>query len=630
MKQPNNNNLLASIAVFAELCNTEKDIQGILTEFIKSTFAFEKSWTLDSTEVTLLLKKHFDFDLPEAVVRTCLNSLTKNGFAVRNLGKYSVIDTSYDAVAFANKLSAKKGKQEIVEGELVSYYESLLNTKVSDSERKALIDGFISYLLDTGVSEKYSTIISSFVLDKAVSSNFILELNQIKEGLVLLTGLGYTDDLNNIGSWSEELTIYLDTEHLFNSEGYNGKLYQKLFNDFSALVNEINSAAQKKYSKKLIHLKYFEEVNEEVNRFFHVAEKIIRQEDNTSPENAAMEEICRGCIQVSDVIKKKTIFETNLRTRGITIKEVFDSYETPKYNIEDASLLKKYKDQFDEAYIEFVLRSFTKVNFLRRGVNRTSFERCKHIILTGRTITRQLSMDLDIKNEKKDIPFATDIYFITNRLWYKLNKGLTKGNILPSTLDVITKARIVLSSQVNKSIDKKYDELKKDLKTGKINQKQAQDLYYNLRERAKKPEEINLSNLNESVEFIFENDLEKHLREKSSLEQKAREGEVAIQKLNKIESLAKRKKRYPKKIRTWVFYYSSILVFTSFLIGVAIGVWYLIKDIKTSGDTPIGLISFTLTIILEGIGLIRYFKPMHKFLKKKCHDFYLDSVKEIK
>ena len=56
-KQQLSNNLLASIAVFAELTNTQQDIQGIITEFIKSVYAIEKNWSLDSNEVTLLLKK---------------------------------------------------------------------------------------------------------------------------------------------------------------------------------------------------------------------------------------------------------------------------------------------------------------------------------------------------------------------------------------------------------------------------------------------------------------------------------------------------------------------------------------------------------------------------------------------
>src|SRR6218665_2213747 len=378
MKQVKNNNLLASIAVFAELCNTEKNIQGILTSFIKSVFVFEKIWApINSVEMTLALKKHFDFDLPEAVVRTCLNDLAKNGFAVKKKGRYSITDTSYNVAAFEKQLFAKKSKQEIIEGELVSHCESLLKTKVSDADRKALIDEFISYLLDeAGVSEKYSTVISSFVI-KSEKDDFILELNQIKEGVVLLTGLGYTDDLDNIGLWSEELTIYLDTEHLFNSEGYNGKLYEKLFDDFFTLVKEINGVAQKKYSKRLIHLKFFEEIG-------------------------------KGCVQIRDIIKKKTIFETNLRTRGITVKEGVDPYRIPEYNIGDASLIEKYQGQFEEKHIVYALRLLTKINLLRKGVNEENLEKCKHIILTGKTITRQLSMDLDIKNKNKAITLATD------------------------------------------------------------------------------------------------------------------------------------------------------------------------------------------------------------------------------
>lgn len=625
MKLAKNNNLLASIAVFAELCNTEKDIQCILVEFIKSTFAFEKSWAVDSIEMTGLLKSHFDFDLPDAVVRTCLNSLVKNGFVIKRDGKYSVVDTNYDAIDFAIKLSDKKSKQEKIEEDLVLYYESIMKTKICDDDKKKLIDGFISYLLDNGVSEKYSTIISSFVLNKSESVQFISELNHIKEGLVLITGLGYTDDLNNIGLWEDDLIIYLDTEHLFNSEGYNGKVYQKLFDDFFGLVNEINTASYKKNQKKLIHLKYFEEVKGEINRFFYVAEKIIKKEDNCSPENSAMEEICKGCIDVSDVINKRTIFETNLKTKGITLKEVFDPYEIPAYNIEDPSLFEKYKDIFDEEHISTVIRSFTKINFLRKGVNRTRFERCKHIILTGRVITRQLSQDLDIKNERKDIPFATDIYYITNRFWYKLNKGLNKDNILPSTLDVVTKAQIVLASQMNKSVGKKYEALKAELLSGKIGKDQAQSLYYNLRERAKKPEEIELNILTESLEFIFETDIEKHIHEKSLLQQKAIEGEIAIKKLKRLEVRINRLGRIPRKTLTGVMYYGIVLLTALIILIFSFGIWHYINKIKTDNDTPIGLIGFGVAIIIELLGLLKYIKPLNKYIKYKCHLFYFKS-----
>lgn len=90
MTKNDNSKLIASIAVFAELCDNTNDIQNIIIEFIKSVFAFEKKWALDSYEAKGLLKKHFDFDLPEAVVRTCLNSLKNSGFLEKKEGKYVV------------------------------------------------------------------------------------------------------------------------------------------------------------------------------------------------------------------------------------------------------------------------------------------------------------------------------------------------------------------------------------------------------------------------------------------------------------------------------------------------------------------------------------------------------------
>ena len=625
----NSNNLLASIAVFAELCNTEDDIQGILSEFIKSTYAIEKSWSLDSLEMASLLKQHFDFDIPEAVVRTCLNSLVKSGFVTKSFGKYSVIDTSFNAQDFTNRLNYKKNKQKDIEDQIVKYYEEWSNSVINEIDKKGLTDAFVAYLLDNSVSDKFSTIISSFIMENSVSDEFVVELNQIKEGLVLLTGLKYTDDLNNLGLWTEEMTIYLDTEHLFNCVGYNGILYQRLFDDFTSLVNEVNAISKKKNGKKLIYLKYFVEVKEEIQSFFWVADRIVRKEDNASPENDAMAEICSGCIEPSDIVKKKTLFERSLKMRAITVLPDFDYHQASEYNIEDLSLIAKYEGHFEEGQVAAVLSSFSKINFLRKGKNRTSFEKCKHIILTGKTITRQLSQDLDIKNERKDIPFATDIYFITNRLWYKLNKGFSKTNGSPATLDFVTKARVVLASQVNKSIDKKYNNLKEDLKNGQISKEDAQDLYYNLRERSKKPEEISLSNLSDSVEFIFEDDLEGHIREKSELRQRAKEGEKAIIQLRKIKSEKLHKKKRPFKVLIRAFYFISITLSVLFVLAIPYGLWLFVKDFSTSGDTPIGIIGFLIATVLEIFGLIKYIKPFHNLLQRKSKRWYLDFISNI-
>lgn len=633
-KPTHSNNLIASIAVFAELCDSATDMQSIVTEFIKSVFVFEKTWSLNSLEVAQLLKKHFDFDLPDAVVRTCLNSLANKGLVTKKDGKYSIIDQTINVNEFSDKLSQKKYTQEQIENDLIQYCEILLKHRTTDAERKEIIDDFISYLLD-GISQNYSTLISSFIIEKSQKEEFITDLNQIKEGLVLITGLRYTTDLNSIGTWNDELTIYLDTEHLFNSEGYNGEVYQKLFEDFYALVNEINLAAQKKYHKKLIKLKYFAEVKDEIESFFYVAQKIIKREDNTSPTNTAMETICQGCTSVSDIIRKKSTLESNLQTRGIVLQEELDYYSKPEYNIEDKQLIEKYGEKYSDTEVQRVLHSFTKINFLRKGQNRTSLERCQHIILTGKYISLLLSRDLEIKNEAKDIPFVTDVYFITNRFWYKLNKGLSRSDKLPSTLDIVTKAQIVLSAQVNKSLDKQYEKLKSELKNGAINKEQAQSWYYNLREEAKRPEDIRISNVQESIDFIFENDLEKYLKEKSTLEQKTKDlekkaiqGEGYKRELDRIKALNNRRKKRPKKILAQSSYYGSVLVFIAAVLSLPVLVYYLIVHFKSEQDTMLSIFGIVLTVIIELVGLFKLLRPLHKWRKRVNHNFYLKLVKQ--
>ncbi len=629
MNTKDNNRLIASIAVFSELCNSEGDLKSIISEFLKSVFAFEKQWALDPQEATQLLKKHFDFDIPEAVVRTCLNNLKNQGFLERKQGKFHVLDVNYNAEVFEQKLNQQKKNQSEIEQELIQFSEKLLEKKLDEQEKIKLLDNFMSYVLDNGVNEKYTTIISSFVIENAGNAKIVASLNQIKEGLVLVTGLRYTDDLNNLGSWDEELTIYLDTEHLFNASGYNGEVYEGLFKDFYELIKEINAVSSKKKQKKLVDLRYFTDTQEETSRFFYVAEKIIKREDSATPENTAMESICKGCTTVSDILRKKTAFESNLKTMGISLQADLDYYSKPELNIEDKELISKYKNDFYEDQVIKALKSFTRINYFKKGINRTSFEKCRHIILTGKITSLVLSKDLEVKNEAKDIPFATDIDFITNRVWFRLNKGLGKNNKLPATLDIVTKAQIALASQINRSVEQRFEELKLELKNGKLNENQAQDYYYNLREKAKRPEEIKVDILKESIQFIFENDLEKHLKEKSSLEQKAKQGELAIRKLSRIEAKVRRNKVRPYKILFKCIYLLGLLIGVIAIAGLSVVFWFLIRDIKTSNDTPIGVIGFVLALFLEIMGLVKYVKPFLNWLRRKCKRAYLKKIQNI-
>ena len=76
----NENNLIASVALFSELYNTEKytNVTDILAEFIKGVVVQENKWTINSTELTFLLEKIYDFKIPESVVRTTVRNRLKD------------------------------------------------------------------------------------------------------------------------------------------------------------------------------------------------------------------------------------------------------------------------------------------------------------------------------------------------------------------------------------------------------------------------------------------------------------------------------------------------------------------------------------------------------------------------
>lgn len=622
--------LLASIALFTELCDTKTNFKDIINEFIKGVYSYEKVWALNSQEAMAYLKKHFEFEIPEAVVRECLRSLVKTGFLDQTDGRYTIIDKSYDNKILISKIHELTQEQRTFEDELIGFIEDYKNVKLSKNDILQLRDDFLIYLTEGKKQDENITIISYFVMSKSKDSKIIDQLNQLREGLVLITGLKYTTDLSQIGKWNDELSIYLDTEHIFHLHGLNGEVYQRMFLDFYNLIHEINIKSKKNNQRELIKLKYFEETLNEIESFFYVAQKIIQREGNLSASNIAMETICNGCTTVSDVINKKTELLSKLKSLGIQLVEENFNNIDHKYNIVDQGLLDKYKGDFEEADIEKALKSFTKVNYLRKLNNSGTFEKCKHIILTGKVVSLVLSKDIEVRDGYRNIPFVTDIEFLTNRLWFKLNKGLSSDNNHPASLDVLIKAQIILSSQLNKAIDEKYKKLTIDYESKKFVHDEAQSLYYHLREQAKKPEEITSSNVQESLQFIFDNNFDKHLREQSLLKEKVIIGEKAQKELRRRDYIDRKniKDRYKGFIRFIGFLIYIVLIVAGLMMPYYI--YLLLSKIKTDADTKLSIYSTTGFLIIELFGLWRYLKPLDKMIKKNLNKSYLSRIQNIK
>ena len=508
-----NSKCLASLAVFRELYDNQKDVYGVISEFLKEIISSENKYQFGLTEITLLLNESYDFKIPEAVVKTSLSRLP---FLSKSNGLYSV-NKPIDQIRnkeFQEKQNKIYNSNNNVVNRLFIYIESQKKVTLSEAEKEIIVKSLCSFMLDESTVQEYSEYIGAFIVQCKSEDTLLAQLDTIKEGVVLYTGLKYNSNLNDLGTWNTQITIFIETEILFHFAGYNGELFKILFNDYFTFVKEINSQIINKNGKKKIHLKYFSEVKNEIERFFKKAEFIINGEDTLNPSKTAMASIVNGCKTPSDIIEKKALFYDLLKTNGITEDTYTEYYSAKnhKFNIEDQSIIESLQSSIVTDYdIRENLKFLNYVNILRQGASDRNFENIGYILLSGNATTIQLAWH-DLIKPNGNVPLATTLTFLTNKLWFKLGKGFGKNNY-PKTFDIITKAQIVLSTQVNDSISYKYDSLQEKLKKGELNEKQALATIVELRRESKKPEDIKADDLSDILDTISENNIEKYVQE---------------------------------------------------------------------------------------------------------------------
>lgn len=612
------NKLIASVVVFKELFDNNKDVYDIISEFLKAAILDRKKWNFTSTECKSLLEDVFDFKIPEAVVKTALkNRLVKSGFLSFQKGSYSVLkqgeelDTTFETV-----FKSKKEIYRKTEDEFIDFIAEKRGKDLQEKDREKIRENISHYLLGNGINEPFTKEISEYIIQKKSDSEFSTRLNHVKEGVVLYTGVRYTADLNDLGTWNEPLTIFLDTEIIFNYLGYNGEVYQEIIQDYLKLVREVNQKSQKRNKKRLIELRYFDEIEQEIINFFHVAGLIIEGKMPLDPSKTAMKEITNGCSTKSDILVKRNKLFIDLKTSGIHKEEQQEYYENHAFNVEGTEILKelsiqakKNRNEFDEEYCKNYLKLFTKINVLRRGKNNLGFEKCRYIILTGNGFIRYLAHHDGIKENEKDIPFATDIDFITDKFWFKLKKGFGGSEDVPKSFDMITKAQMVLASQIKDTVQEKFTALNEKFKNGEISKEEAISLTYELRENSLKPEDLTEENITHCISFITDFSLEKHIQERELLNQKVLEGEIAKKELKRrvlLERTSKTKKIKTKIRIAKLFYSSSALLLLIILYGVG---FYLIQIYRQPEDTFLSLIG----LILGLVALFPFWKYQLKF-----------------
>jgi hypothetical protein len=511
-----NKEFLASTSVFAEMANSNVDLQKIINEFIINTYILNKTYSQNTAQIRSELVKHFDIDIPEAIVRTQLKRLKKDNVVEQVDGQFIINSKHRESRKYVNDdVNDKKEKQLEIFTKLISYV-TLQQGALSDENKTSLEGSFIEYLFDNSVEDKYSTLISAFIVKNENDPKFLKELNLIREGSTILKGIYYTTDFNDVNVWKHKLTIYLDTEHLLSLTGLNGETFEAMLMDFYNLIRDINTKTKSK-GDKLIRLKYTKNVKEEVERLFYVSKLIIKGKASLQPGKTAIKKIVDGCSEPSDITRKISEFFNSLKNMGITEAEEINLFEKPEFNIVDQKAFKKYASEKNEEQINKILEEFTYINILRNGKNNTGFDSIGHIIMSGDRVTRNMSFDNDLKINGTDFSFATDVYYVTQRLWFKLNRGLGFTSPLPSTLNVVNKARIIISSQINSSVRKRYNNLENEVASGSRTSEELEEYYLRLRSNTFSPENINSKSLDGQIDFIYDDDdLENYLRNRSA------------------------------------------------------------------------------------------------------------------
>lgn len=486
------NSILASYATFKELYNSNKysSPYQILSEFIKYVIISKNLYSFSTTDIQTRLQEEFGFKPPIAVIRTAMKNIS---FVEKNQNIYRVINNEI------KRDSQFKSIREKTESESASITEKLIlfashNGKLGDVNKEKLSQEFISLVLDEQGDDQYQQLISEFILANKDNDEIKNTLHKIREGSILYTGLAY--NISEFGSLKKPITIFLDTEILFDIIGLNGEIYKTLADDFLSLVDTANKG------RKVIILKYFDIVKDDIENFYGRAEKIVdgKGDLNFSP---AMKNIVTGCGNVSDVQEKQVEFFRNLHIKYGIRPDDKKNYYTPTdlaYNLEG-----ELQDQFsstDPTNYEG-LRFCSHINKLRKGYQTNDLIDSRVVFVTDTRRVLDISNALtgtNINSGERCAGYATSLSGITNLLWYKLNRGFGSTSF-PKNLDVVIKAQVLLSSYIKQEIATTYKDIKNRFNEGTLNEDQVASYIVALRKKPTLPENIKAETIQDDLSF---------------------------------------------------------------------------------------------------------------------------------
>lgn len=469
------NQQLASAAVYRSLFEHDCDIQSVICSFVLLHYLEWKIVYFNSAQMSDLLMEKSGFQIPPAVVREALLSKGRKYFIYDSKTKTfcKSEDCPEKIIEDLKQLieTTKKQNEELIKG--LSYFISTkTHIKIGEDKYVDISDALSAYLIGKD-SNDYSELISEFLISEDPASDYIKQVQSIKEGNIFLEGLSQKIIATDIKqNYNIPLTLYLETEILFHICGLNGDEYTRIGNDFLKVINEINANSSK--DKPIVKLKFFPETNDDIEKYFAAAKEVVKSGRIHPNSGSAMRYIVEHCEYTYDVELFKVKFFQELKSKGITIDSDTNykpySQHLQALNIEDHSEIERLQNTFEEKWsnneIEDALKLINYINSKRSKVRRDrGFLKIGHLLITGKGVTFAVSNAIGKEESIRPhngAPFVTSIERITNLLWMSLNKQLRLVDGLPSSMNVIVHAQTFIARKLEGKLHSLYVQLDKE------------------------------------------------------------------------------------------------------------------------------------------------------------------------
>ena len=530
---------MAAMAVFRDLYNQKKDIYSAIAEFVKLAIVENGLITFDLQEISNIIKENNGIELPLAVIKRSLNRLN---FLHKERTSYTINpDVEFDAQSILEETQRESIENQNIINLLNNFYSSRTNKQLSEEDRATLCNEFCAFVIDDTNAPVYGEYISEFIISQSANKDFIEQLNQIRQGVLIFVAFNYNTNYDSIDKIDSPLNIYLDTEILFHMYGLNGLIYKSLFDEFYNLVTEINKRAK----KKLVRLLYFSESEDEINNFFYKAEKIVRKEERLDPSKQAMKNIVNGCTDPYAVIEKKANFFQALKEKDITLdpqERYYDKEVNYPFLINSDKFYENKDGDVTERDIDRKVSLLNYISIKRGFKSHAIFRNIGHILLSANKVTFSIAFDNSVR-ESNMVPLATSLSFLTNRFWISLNKSLTNISTLQS-INIITKAQIALSTRINDNVGRLFQQYIKDDKEGKYDLEKSKACLAELHKAVVDPKDLTVERAEDFIDILSINDIEQYIAEKSLLAARIKEEGIKLK--GAYESLQRTKEQDDK------------------------------------------------------------------------------------